>query len=271
MMRARFPIAVALALALAACSGDSTAGSKAVEPGGAKPTETEPGATRKAKPNGGATTGATTGGTATTTTGGTRATGYEPPAPGTYRYRQEGEIRVGNYPPIYPDPEGTLEVDPAQTARDGKRQRQLRTVSRLLGSAEQVLRFAPDAVYLERASQQGFDCEPDPPLIVARVPLRVGLSWSDETACDGVELTLRAKVLRAEVRRVAGVGVDTLVLSVTRTSNGATFSETGRSTIWLSVAHRVIVREEDRSSGQLNGQPFSQDITADLIGLEPER
>ncbi len=191
----------------------------------------------------------------------------DPPLPGTYRYAQDGETRAGVFT-IRPDDEGTLDV----ASPEGNRQRQVREFSSNQ-SLEQVMLYRKGGVFLEsfvsRFATSEIRCDLEEPIKVVDLPLTVGTSWKDTGRCDGMTLTVSAKVTREVTRTVGGERVDTFVLNVRSEADGEDLRQTSDSRLWVSPDHRLIVRVVESSEGTADGQRFTSSRTDDLLSLEP--
>jgi hypothetical protein len=196
-----------------------------------------------------------------------------PTEPGTYRYRQSGSSKFGTFT-AYPDPEGTLTVDRATPTPDGRKQVQTRRFSSNQ-SQKQTFLFRSDSIQLlETASSFGGQqqvCDPQPPLTVVKLPLKVGTKWTDAATCNGQNITLSGEVLRTERRKVGDASVPTYVVHVVSHFRGSGFSIDDDLTVWLSPAYRLYVHTVDSTKGTAQGIPITSQQTDDLESLAPER
>lgn len=188
-------------------------------------------------------------------------------APGTYRYSTTGRFTsaLGTQ-----DRSGqaTLTVNPPA----GTDQRSiLQGVGR---TEEQLLRSeGGNALVVSlRITDQGIDKEvrPTPPALALPGDAIPGRSWSWESkSTDGLTTVASAfRVLRFEDITVGAERVPTLVVEVAVMLSGDVTS-TSKQTLWISRAHRLIVRQDDATEGRFGLFTFSTASTDTLLSLTP--
>lgn len=195
-----------------------------------------------------------------------------PPAAGTYTYEQSGAFTISGTT-FEPSPEGTLEVARATESSGGLRQRQVRRYSEDSTTDTTLLFRSKGVLLVEQTVRFGFQevrCRTDEPLLLVKLPLRVGDSWSDETTCDGMRIRLTGSVVRTERRQVGSGRVDTFVVRHRLTASGEDYSQSAERTSWLSPAHGLVVRSVEEGEGKFRGLPYTNERTEQLVRLRPE-
>lgn len=213
----------------------------------------------------------TTRATATTTTTAVRsapAPGLTFSPPGTYRYTSTGQFTtsLGGTQPR--NGESVLVVDPPS----GTDQRSVRTG--FGRTTEQVLRLSGDDALLVsmRLTDQGLDKEvrPNPPGLALAGDAAPGRTWSWRAVSTDGRTTVDSafKVLRAEDVTVGGERVPAIVVEVTLTLAGDVTS-TSKQTLWVSTARRLVLRQDDVTTGTLALITFSGTSSDVLVSLTP--
>lgn len=194
-----------------------------------------------------------------------------PPAAGTYTYKQSGETKAGTFT-IPVDPTGTLVIDRATNGGGGKRSHQSRTYSSN-ESQEQTFVFKSTGVYLESTVAsiygQKQECTTADPLLAVKLPLKVGASWTDSGACEGVTISIKAKILREESYAVGGTKVDAFVMRVTADAKGDNVTQHTVETIWFSPDYRLILHSVSDGNGSGQGIEFTSHREETLTSLKP--
>jgi hypothetical protein len=262
-------MALALAVALAACGGGDKKKDTAADGGAASEdgtTTTVPGQTPTGEA--GAPGGAGTSAGGTTASGGAQAgtntttapsgggptttakagssspsTSSKTAAPGRYVYQRTGK-QTSPFGEQSLNGQGTLTVN----APNGAEQHSSTVYTE--SSSEQTLRHRSggiDLLYLKVSNQAGtFEFRPSPPVLFAPDPLTVGATWSWRITSTNGALTIDAsfKVVRTETLNIGGEQVATSVVEGTSQVSGA-FTGTLKQTLWGSEKHRLIVRTDD--------------------------
>lgn len=274
-------LALVLAVAASACGGgdgdDTAPGPDAVT----TPTAAAGGSTATTVAATGTTAAATTTTTTTTitarpvgaTTRPTAATTTAPPAPGlpftapgTYRYASTGQLTSSVGGPQSRDGETTLTVDPPS----GADQRSVRRA--FTRTTEQVLRLDAGGAHLAyfRLTDQGLDkaVRASPPVLALPADAAPGRTWTWRlTSTDGqtsVDSTFRA--VRAETVAVGGEAVPVLVVEVVLSLSGDLVA-TLTQTVWISLERRLVVRQDESSSGRYGVVTFSGRTSETLTSL----
>jgi hypothetical protein len=195
-----------------------------------------------------------------------RAPQHAPPASGTYRYSQSGKTTFGAIS-SEPDPEGTLVVERAVAQDGGLAQKHVR---RLSSRAEitSVYLFTPDAVLLTYISQQGVECAPEPALTALKLPLKVGTTWESKGVCGDITAEVSGEVMAEETRTIGGEKVETFRVHIATQIRADAFWQSSGAKVWISPAHRLVVKSEEASRGSFNGASFESSLNADLLSLK---
>ncbi len=209
--------------------------------------------------------------TAATTTTGVRAApapGLTFAAPGTYRYASTGQFTSSLGGTQQRNGEVALIVDPPS----GTDQRSVR--SGFGRTTEQVLRLSGnDALLVSlRLVDQILDKEvrPSPPALALPGDAAPGRTWSWRAVSTdgGTTVDSAFKVLRTEDVTVGGERVPALVVEVTLTLAGDVMS-TSKQTLWVSTGRRMVVRQDDATSGTFALITFSAMSSDILVSLTP--
>jgi hypothetical protein len=194
-----------------------------------------------------------------------------PPAPGTYRYRtvsDEGE-RV----------EDTVITDVERS--DGQVVQQVRGQQGGFESDDTVV-WTDDRVVV-RASTYRFgdsegDCDWEPDVVQATLPLSIGASWASDSKCTVtgfgptpiiVRQERTSKVVGLERRRIAGEVLDLWVIEADATVEFSGFTVQGDVKAWFSPRHGLIVRSEGNASGNTPDGSGSGSFTSEIEDLSP--
>ncbi|MGI8685076.1 MAG: hypothetical protein ACR2MO_08335 [Acidimicrobiales bacterium] len=211
----------------------------------------------------------TTGATTTTTAArAAPAAGLTFTTPGTYRYTSTGRFMTSLTGTQERNGEALLTVDPPS----GTDQRSVRTG--FGRTTEQVLRLAGgDALLVSlRLVDQGLDKEVrlSPPGLALPGDAAPGRSWSWRAVSTDGKTTVDSafKVLRTEDVAVGAERVPALVVEVTLTLTGDVTS-TSKQTLWVSTARRLVVRQDDTTSGVFGLITFSGTSSDVLVTLTP--
>ena len=219
---------------------------------------------------------------ATTVPGGGGSTGADlgapadpgpasPPKPGTYRYRtvsDEGE-RV----------EDTVISDVQRSA--GQVVQLVRGQQSGFESDDTVV-WTVDRVVV-RSSTYRFggnegDCDWEPDVVQALLPLAVGATWASDSSCTVtgfgptpiiVRQERTSKVVGLERRRIAGEVLDLWVIDAEATVAFSGFTVRGDVTAWFSPRHGLIVRSEGKASGTTPDGSGSGSFTSEIENLSP--
>jgi len=221
------------------------------------------------------TTAATGDGPATTVaaSGGAAApqevAGPAPLAPGTYHYRQTGEIKAG--PQTYPfPPEGTAEVEPADA--DGT-QLVRRFIDPEQPPIETRIRFDRAGILLVETSggggPTGFRCTFDPPLTLVAWPPTVGHTASGEADCENVHITYEVRITGQVPVTIDGATYEAFVMESTVTTTGD-LESTSEQLDHFVAELRQSVHTESTSEGTFRGVQFSATSTSDLVSATPD-
>ncbi|MGH9164406.1 MAG: hypothetical protein ACRDZW_02690 [Acidimicrobiales bacterium] len=277
-------LALVAALASAACGGgggDDQAGGSTTSTRPAGPTTTAPAVVAGGDAPSSTTT--TTRPPVTTTTRPAVTTTRPPPStaatpttptavqaspPGRFVYATTGSFTSPLGGTQRRDGETTLTVDPV----GGGRQHSLRQGPGR--STDQTLELRPDGAYaaMVRITDSGFSQEirPVPPVLAVPVPAPVGRSWSwKATTVDGrstVDSSFR--VTRRETLDIGGSSVTTSVVEATIATRGDIVSD-GTQTFWYAEDRRLVVRQQERTSGRLGAITFTSESTDTLRSLQP--
>jgi hypothetical protein len=270
-------IVLALAVTLAACSGDKPKATSSPAPIGSRTSSGQPSPAESAAPGALPSTGAPTTGGGTTPTKGPSpqpvqtASPAVPPAAGTYTYDQSGGTSAGSFS-IPVDDTGTLQIYAATKSGSDYRQRQVRRYSDK-ESGDQRLLFTDKGIYIESSNATVYgmsqECETDEPLLGVRLPLKVGTTWSDSGTCSGVTIKLTGKVLRTERYTVGGTSLNTFVVRVTAKGTSDQGSQTTTETMWISPDYRLTVHSVSDATGEAQGYTFERHVTESLRSLTP--
>ena len=193
----------------------------------------------------------------------------EPTPPGTYRYTTSGSFSsTPGGPPQPRNGESTLVVEPPV----GPDQR---SVHQGPGrTTEQVLRIDAGGAHLVflRRSEQGIvkEIRPSPPALALPADAVPGRSWSwRATSTDGqtvVDAGFRA--VRTEDVTVGPDRVTALVVEAVVSTTGDIVS-TSRQTLWVSLRHRLVVRQDDTTDGRVGAIAFTSTSSDRLMSLVP--
>lgn len=276
--------ALAVLLSAGACGGggdDSGEGAGAVTSTSAAtapgPATTGPAADpSSASPGSGRTPGPPRSGTAGASTAPPTTASPAPPPPaglaftplGTYRYATTGRFSSTLGAPQARDGESTLTVDPPSGAdQHSVRQGPGRTT-------DQVLRLDSGGAYLVslRQVEQGLTKEvrPSPPALALPAGAAPGRTWSwRATSTDGqTTVDSRFTAARTEEVTVGADRVTALVVEVVLQLTGDVVS-TSRQTLWVSLRHSLVVRQDDATEGRLGAIGFSSTSSDRLLSLGP--
>lgn len=196
----------------------------------------------------------------------TSSTGFT--APGRYRYATTGRFSstAGGEQPR--DGETVLTVDPPA----GADQRSVRQAP--ARTTEQVLRVEDGGAFLVslRQSEQGITKEvrPSPPALAFPADAAPGRTWSWRAVSTDGQTTVDAafRVVRGEEVAVGAERVATLVVEAVVTTAGDVVSTT-RQTLWVSPAHRLVVRLDESVQGRLGAFSFTGTGSDRLLSLTP--
>jgi hypothetical protein len=191
-----------------------------------------------------------------------------PLAPGTYRYRQSGEIKAG--PQSYPiPPEGTSEVEPA-TAEGTQLVR--RYIDPEQSPAETRLRFDAAAISMTEVASgggpAGFRCTFDPPLVLVAWPPTVGHTASGSTSCQNVDVTYETRITGRTPVTIDGATYEAFVMESTITTTGD-FESTTRQVDHFVAELRMSTHTENDIQGTYQAFQFSGHTVADLVSAVP--
>lgn len=245
----------------AAADPPAGAGSGAVPPGSAASSTTRPG-----RPSPTSTTSTTSTAPAGPMSGAPSGVGFTPP--GIYRYAATGNFTATLGGTQARNGEVTLTVDPPV----GTDQRSVRTG--FGRTTEQVLRReGNDALLVSlRLTDQGIDKEvrPSPPGLALPGDAAPGRRWSWRAVSSDGRTTVDSAftVVREEDVGVGADRVPALVVEVVLTITGDVVS-TSKQTLWISAAHRLVVRQDDDTRGSFGLISFSGSSTEILRSLTP--
>jgi len=188
--------------------------------------------------------------------------------PGTYRYATTGRFSTSLTGTQERNGEAVLTVDPPS----GTDQRSVR--SGFGRTTEQVLRLSGNDALLVSLHlvDQGLDKEvrPSPPALALPGDAAPGRSWSWRAVSTDGRTTVDSafRVLRTEDVTVGAERVPALVVEVALTLTGDVMS-TSKQTLWVSTARRLVVRQDDSTSGTLGLVSFSGTSSDVLVSLTP--
>ena len=191
--------------------------------------------------------------------------GIKATAPGTYTYKVTGTMTVGT--PQKVDTTSDLKVEPLQ----GTDQRSTQTTQQ--GSTEQVLRYQADGVYLVQLELSGAVAKEfvlNPPGLAFPQPATAGKKWNWSATSTDSKTTVKSDftVLRTESIVIGGESVQTVVVEANVVTDGDVKS-TSKRTMWVSEAHRLIVRQDEKVNGTYSGFAFSGDTSSVLQSTKP--
>ena len=205
--------------------------------------------------------------------GATRGAGSSPAAhpavgaaPGQYVYDAQGTVTAGTARQV--SGTATLKVDPL------KNNHQHSLLTDQQGSTEEDLLFPSDGTHLDlltltnAAFSKTFT--PSPSVLLLPTPPTVGRSWSwSATSTDGkTTATTTNKIVRMETLTVGTEQVVCAVIDSVLTLTGDV-TYRGDSSTWYSTAYRIAAKAHQKGSGNVNGFPFSSDITSVLRSTHP--
>ncbi|HVM55248.1 MAG TPA: hypothetical protein VM262_18830 [Acidimicrobiales bacterium] len=194
--------------------------------------------------------------------------GPEPIAPGTYRYRQRGEVSAGPQSFAYPA-EGTSVVDPP-TAEPTQRVR--RYIDPEREPAETWLRFSPEGVLLYETtiSQPGMTvtCVFRPAVAIPAWPPTVGATSEGTGDCGTFTTHLSTRITGRDPVTLDGVSYDAYLITSTVTTTGDIESTTTQVDHYVAEL-RLSARSESHTSGTYRGFAFESTLVAELLSAVP--
>jgi hypothetical protein len=122
------------------------------------------------------------------------------------------------------------------------------------------------------------DCDWEPDVVQAELPLAVGATWASDSSCTVtgfgptpiiVRQERTSEVVGLERRRIAGEVLDLWVIDAAATVQFSGFTVQADVEVWFSPRHGLIVRSEGTASGSTPDGSGSGSFTSEIEHLSP--
>ncbi len=203
--------------------------------------------------------------------GDTRAT-----RPGTYRYHSKWTSTGGSQGPQQQESDISSRV-----ATTSETPQEVRQTLEFEGYLFEVV-WRSDSITVPKTTIGGAECNWEPDLLQAALPIRKGGSWTTDTSCTAsyqgqqarTEFHQDSRVTGTEQIQIAGATLDAFVIertSVVNTTFGVnTYKQEKTTKEWWSVKHAITLRSSEREKVTTTEGQYDTTTELELLNIAPE-